>query len=98
MKYLTKADILILRSLETEDFKFNHSLADDYVAKLSPDVRLPITSQSYERVDGPYKTIVRLIIIIPTDGKTDKDTTSATVDMPIPDYLALPEMDRPAAI
>ena len=93
MKYLTKDHLLKIRSLETEDFKFNHSLADDYVAKLSPDVRLPITSQSYERVDGPYKTIVRLIVIIPIDGKTDKSTTRATADMPLAEYLALPEMD-----
>ena len=74
MKYLTKDHLLKIRSLETEDFKFSHSLADDYVAKLSPDVRLPVTCRLTERAEGPYKTIVRVVIIIPTDGKTDKST------------------------
>ena len=97
MKYLTKDHLLKIRSLETEDFKLTHSLADDYVAKLSSDVKLPVAWASFERAPyGPYKDYVRIIIIIPTDGKTD--TTQATVYMPMAEYLALPEMDSPAAV
>ena len=96
MKYLTKDQLLKIRSLETKDFKFSHSLAalaDDYVAKLSPDVRLPVTFEIFDRAaEGPYKTVVRVVIIIPTDGKTDKSTARATVDMPLAEYDALPEM------
>jgi hypothetical protein len=96
MKYLTKDHLLKIRSLETEDFKFSHSLAaltDDYVAKLSPDVRLPVTFEIFDRAaEGPYKTTVRVIIIIPIDGKSAESTTQATVDMPLAEYDALPEM------
>ena len=94
MKYLTKDHLLKIRSYESGAFSFNRSLTDRYLAKLSPDARLPVKMIHPQESVGLYKDVMRVDIEVPLDGKaTDEIWETAFVDMPIEDYNALPEMD-----
>ena len=64
--YVTKDILERIRSYETEDFRFNRALSDDYLAILDPVVKLPVVEAfAHEQWRGPYKDVMRVVLTIP---------------------------------
>ena len=93
MKYLTQAIILKLKEYEKGGRVFSHFINDKYVSNLDPDAKLPVLlAMLHKQASGPFADVMRVVIGVPMDGKSGQ-TEEATVDMPVADYAALPQMD-----
>ena len=94
MKYLTKAIILKIREYEKHGFEFSPCLNDEYLATLDPDANLPVLiATAHKQRSGAFMDIMRLTFILPKDGRSGERATHATIDIPVAEFDALPEMD-----
>jgi len=93
--YITKADLIRLRSYESDAFHFDRALTDDYIDKLDPTVKLPVVDHlMQDQDDGPFGQIVVARVILPKQGRHtrgDDDFATGLVDMPPDEFLSLPE-------
>ena len=94
MKYLTKETILKIREHEKHGFEFSPCLNDEYLSTLDPDAKLPVLiAMAHKQRWGAFMDVMRITFILPKDGKSGERATQATIDMPVAEYDALPEMD-----
>jgi len=93
-QYVTKQVLERVRSYETNGFRFNRALSDEYMGRLDPNLKLPVLMAFvHKQFCGPYESVIRLVITMPKHGRMPtraSDLTQATVDLPIDDFLSLP--------
>jgi hypothetical protein len=66
-KCVTKQDLEALRQFEAESLRmFHHALADEYLEKLDPELRLPVMLAT--RDDSQWVPCMLLVLIAPKDG------------------------------
>lgn len=80
MKYVTKQILQRIRGYETPEFQFNQALSDDFVEHLEPTVKLPVV---YFFSHQPE--VIRCRVVCDADGKC------GLVDMPIDEFVTLPD-------
>ena len=105
--YLTKKHLLALRKLEREyqastgtDLAFSWAIADDYLRKLDPSLRLIVVDWFYHKGSGPCEQIIRATILISTTGERVNrkgQVVWAIVDMPADMFDLLPQEELLAA-
>jgi hypothetical protein len=92
--YLTKADLLRIRQHETDGFRFNQALADDYIETLDPTVKLSVVDVfAHQQFDGPFDNVMRAMVVLPRNGRhtpNQNDMGFGLVDLPIDEFAMLP--------
>jgi hypothetical protein len=94
VSYVTKGILTRIRSLETDTFRFNEFLSDDYIDGLDPTVKLPVVEAHAHRQEGsPYEDFMRCLIILPVHGRHTRaadELRQGVIDMPLDVYRSLP--------
>ncbi len=92
--YVTKAELLRIREYEKDGFEFNRALTDEYIARLDPELRLPVVRVwVHKQYRGPFPNVMRCLLCYPKTGQYSEDPqdfVNGHIDMPVEEYLTLP--------
>lgn len=80
IRYVTKKHLLKLREMETDEWKFNQALSDDYISGMG-DRRLNVIDSFFHQPDSHLGDIYRVAVVVGV-GHATKAVQVGHVDMP----------------